>query len=81
MQTGRAIAIKDYYISGGPIMGIEHNLYLRFYSVGRFYCAWFLVLSPFWALFFPQSTSRAYASLTTVLAIVHFGGTHPIPPQ
>jgi hypothetical protein len=41
------------------------------------HCVWCWVVS----LFSPQGTSEAYTDLPTVLTIVHFDGTHLIPPQ
>ena len=40
--------------------------------------AWCFGFSP---LFRPCTPRRAYADLPTVLTIVHFDGTHPIPPH
>jgi hypothetical protein len=39
---------------------------------------WYFGVLP---LFRPCTLRRAYADLPTVLTIVHFDGTHPIPPQ
>ena len=63
-------------MSGKPFYGHWTQFYRRFYSAGRSYCLVFWVLS----LFQSYTLRRAYADLPTVLTIVHFDGTHPIPP-